>query len=245
MNFGKAWIIARKDIDTFRTKRTILGSVVLLPIIVSVGLPLILQRAVLKSGAMSPAEIPVLLDAFAFFFIIIAAVIPTAIASYSIVGEKVQKSLEPLLATPTTDGEILLGKSLAALLPSLAATWIGAVVFMTLMDNFTVGTLGYDYYPSWGMAAGLLIAAPLAATLSIELSVVISSRVNDVRSAQQLGSLMILPFAGIYVAGELNLITLDTNTLLEISAIIGAAAVLLFFVARATFSREEILTKWK
>ena len=44
-----------------------------------------------------------LLDSFSFFFVIIATIIPTAISSYSIVGEKVEKSLEPLLATPATD----------------------------------------------------------------------------------------------------------------------------------------------
>ena len=245
MNFGKAWIIARKDISIFRTKRTILGSVLILPIIVSVGLPLIIRDAVIKAGGINPNNIPPLLDAFAFFFVIIAAIVPTAIAAYSIVGEKVQKSLEPLLATPTTDGEILLGKSLAAFLPSMAATWVGGVVFMTLMDDFTSGTLGYNYYPSWAMAVALLVAAPLASALSIEVSIIISSRVNDVRTAQQLGSMMVLPFAGIYVAGELSLITIDMNALLEISAVIGVITIFLFFVSRATFRREEILTKWK
>ena len=66
-----------------------------------------------------------------------AAILPTAIASYSIVGEKVEKSLEPLLATPTTDGELLLGKSIAAFLPPLIATYIGALIFMVLIDIVT------------------------------------------------------------------------------------------------------------
>jgi len=247
MNLRRAWIIARKDIDTFRTKRSILYSVVLLPVIVSVGLPLLIHYSTTTNGGsgIPAAEIPVLLDAFAFFFVIIAAIIPTAIASYAIVGEKVQKSLEPLLATPTSDSEILLGKSLAAFLPSIGATWAGGVIFMLLMDWFTVGNLGYNYYPSWAMAAGLLVAVPLASVLSIELSVIVSSRVNDVRTAQQLGSLMVIPFAGIYVGGELSLIALDLNTLLEISAVIALFDVALFFLARATFRREEILTKWK
>ena len=55
-------------------------------------------------------------DALVFIFIILAAIIPTVIGSYSIVGEKIEK-LETLLATPTTDSEILLGKTLAAFLP--------------------------------------------------------------------------------------------------------------------------------
>ena len=52
-------------------------------------------------------------------------------------GEKVEKSLEPLLATPTTDGEILLGKSIAAFIPPVVATWAGAAIYMALIDNLT------------------------------------------------------------------------------------------------------------
>ena len=55
-----------------------------------------------------------------------------------------------------------------------------------------------------------------------------------------------LPFAGIYVAGELDLIPLgDTTNLLIISGILLVVDPLLLYVARATFRREEILTKWK
>jgi ABC-2 type transport system permease protein len=41
------------------------------------------------------------------------------------------------------------------------------------------------------------------------------------------------------------LIILDTVTLIIISAILLAADSLLFYLSRATFQREEILTKWK
>ena len=75
-----------------------------------------------------------MINLFAFFFIIGAATLLMVIASCSIVGEKQEQSLEPLLATPTTDGEILLGKSIGALLPPLIAIWIGAVIFMGMID---------------------------------------------------------------------------------------------------------------
>jgi ABC-2 type transport system permease protein len=76
--------------------------------------------------------------------------------------------------------------------------------------------------------------------------VIISSRVNDVRTAQQLGVLMITPFAGLYVAGELGLLPLgSTSSLLIIAGALSVVAVLLFYVAKTTFRREEILTKWK
>jgi hypothetical protein len=81
--------------------------------------------------------------------------------------------------------------------------------------------------------------------LSVEFSVIVSSRVNDVRSANSYGILMLLPLGGIYLAGELGLISLDTTNLFIISGIFLALDVILFFVSTAAFRREEILTKWK
>ena len=161
-------------------------------------------------------------------------------------GEKVEKSLEPLLATPTTDSEILLGKGIAAFLPPIGGILGGAAIFMALMDLVTYGKLGYYYFPNWNAAILFFLMVPLAAIMSVEWNVTISARVSDVRISQQLGALVVIPLAGIYVASELNLIPLGSTTnLLIISGILLAVDLLLLYVARATFQREEILTKWK
>jgi ABC-2 type transport system permease protein len=73
-------------------------------------------------------------NAFLFFFLIGTVFLSNSLASYSLVGEKVEKSLEPLLATPTSDDEILMGKTLAAFVPTIAATFLGATAFMALVD---------------------------------------------------------------------------------------------------------------
>jgi ABC-2 type transport system permease protein len=92
----------------------------------------------------------------------------------------------------------------------------------------------------------VLLLLPLALLMSVLVNVVISSRVADVRVGQQLGTLAVLPLGGLYVSGELNLIDLGvTSNLLIIVAALLVADVLLFFISRAAFRREEILTKWK
>jgi ABC-type Na+ efflux pump permease subunit len=245
MNLGNSWIIATKDLKVIIRKRTVIYAVVVLPLLLSILFPLVVEISDRKSGGIPASSLPGLLNSFAFFFVIIPAIIPTPIASYSIVGEKIEKSLEPLLATPTTDGEILLGKSVAAFLPAIVATYASGTVFMALMDSVTYGKLGYLYFPNWGIGAILLLLAPLAALMSVELSVIASARVSDVRSASQLGSLMFLPFLGIYLAGEIGLISLGTTNLLIISAVLAVFDLLLFRVSTAAFRREEILTKWK
>ncbi len=243
MRLSKSWLIARKDFKTFRKKRYIIYSTVVVPIIIAILFPIVIDVAARRNTA---AALPILLPAFAFFYVILAGVLPTAIASYSIVGEKVQKSLEPLLATPVTDSEILLGKGISAFVPSVVAILGGSVLFMILMDLVTVSTLGYYFFPNLNSAILLFLLVPLAILMSVEWNVFVSSKVNDVRASQQIGALLVIPLAGIYVAGEINLIDLgDSSNLFIIAAILLIVALLLFYLARATFKREEILTKWK
>jgi ABC-2 type transport system permease protein len=247
MNLSKSWTIAAKDLKVFRRKKNIVFSTIAPPLLISILLPAVVTFVGTRKGGtgMAAPELLILLPAFTFFFIIMSAPLITAIASYSLVGEKVEKSLEPLLATPTTDGEILLGKSVAAFLPPMASIYAGAAIFMVLMDEAAYGRLGYYYFPNLDTGLIFLLLAPLAAILSVEVNVIVSSRVSDVRAAQQLGALTTLPFAGIYLASEIGLISLDTNNLLMISGVLLAADILLFYVSTATFDREEILTKWK
>jgi ABC-2 type transport system permease protein len=245
MRLSKAWIIAEKDFAIFRKKKSVIYSVVLFPLFVSISLPLIVQFIGSQSGGIPAEALTTVLNAFSFFYITGAVTLPTAIASYSLVGEKVQKSIEPLLATPTTEAEILLGKSIAAFLPPIAAIYIGAVLFMALIDSLTYSTLGYFYFPNWNMGVIILLLAPLGSILSIEFDILISSRVNDVRAAQQLGGIVALPFLGIYILAEASILSLETINLLIISASLVAIDVVLFYISKAVFRREKILTKWK
>jgi ABC-type transport system involved in multi-copper enzyme maturation permease subunit len=248
MRFSKSWIIASKDFKVYMKKSNILYALIVIPILIAFLIPGVISYAGHKNGGsgIPAAELTVLLPAFSFFYLILAGYLPSSIASYSLVGEKVEKSLEPLLATPTTDSEILLGKGIAAFIPPVVAILGGSAIFMALMDLVTHSKLGYYFFPNWNAAIVLFLMVPLAVIMSVEWNIVVSSRVSDVRTAQQLGIIMVLPFAGIYVSGELDIVNLGvTNNLLIIAGIIFVVDILLFYVARATFQREEILTSWK
>jgi ABC-2 type transport system permease protein len=245
MNLSAAWIIASKDLKSVRRKKSIFIGLILFPLLLALLFPGVLLYVGRNNAAIPADSLSNLLNAFSFFFVIAAGVLPTAIASYSIVGEKMEKSLEPLLATPTTDSEILLGKSLAAFLPPLIAIYASSVLYMVLIDYVTYPQLAYPYYPNLSIAIILFLVIPFAEVLSIELSVIASSKVNDIRSANQLGGLMFLPFMIIYVASEIGLIVLNDTNLLIIAGALALVDAALFFFSTATFHREEILTKWK
>jgi len=244
VRLSQAWVVARHDMHLLRQKRGILAGLIALPLGVGFGFPALVGLILSSNSTDASAWLPMYLDAFSFWFVIGAASLPTTIAAYSIVGEKVSKSLEPLLATPTTDGEILVGKGLAAFVPTVTAMWAGSIPFQILIDLETRGPLGYLYYPNWSMAISLFLLMPTVALLAIEASVVISSHVTDVRSAQQYASVIFVPLIFVYVASEVAL-SLDVTTLLVLTGAFALLVVALYFVSTRTFHREEILTRWK
>ena len=91
----------------------------------------------------------------------------------------------------------------------------------------------------------LLLLAPLAAIFSIELAVIASSRVSDVRGANQIAGLMFIPFMVVFVAGVEGIFAFSIDNLLIFSGVVLIVDLVLFFLSTSTFKREEILTKWK
>jgi ABC-type transport system involved in multi-copper enzyme maturation permease subunit len=247
MKLSRSWTLTMKEFAVFKKKKYIIYSLVALPIILAVLLPgTILFTTSWRT--LPPGQLVVVLSILrsdSAIFVILSGILPSVIGSYSIIGEKVEKSLEPLLGTPATDSELLLGKALAAFIPTLGATYAGAGLYIVLVDGITYGHLKYLLLPDWGTAVILLLVAPLACIFSVEFNVMISARVNDIRSAQQLGSLVVLPLLAIFILGEANALAIDAYNMLIVAGLLLVASIALSFAARATFSREEILTKWK
>ncbi|MBX5329333.1 MAG: ABC transporter permease subunit [Candidatus Bathyarchaeota archaeon] len=243
MRLWKAWIVAKKDISVFRKNKYILYSLIAMPLVLALPIPATIFY-------LSPSQIPLevltpIMNGMLSFFILIPAILPTIIASYSFVGEKMEKSLEPLLATPTTDNELLVGKCLAAFLPSIIATYIGSAGFVILVGIETYNRFGVILFPNWEWAVIMAFAAPLACILSVEMNVIISSRVNDVRAAQQLGGIAVLPIILIYFLAQLGIAEINVFYMLVVSSILFVADLALYYISRKVFQREEILTKWK
>ena len=243
MKLWKSWVIATKDFSIFRKKKRILYTLIILPLLISIGLPILISFMTQIDNPTT--EIISLLNAFSYFYIILAFIQSSTLASYSILGEKIEQSLEPLLATPTTESELLFGKTIASFLPSIAVIYVGSIIFMVLSDAVTYNTIGYLFFPNLSMMFILLLAVPLSSILSIQLNVIISSRVNDVRTANQIGLLLFIPFIGVYLLLVTNIISLNIVNLSEIFIILFVIDGILFYISKATFRRDEILTKWK
>ena len=239
MNWQNVVTIARKDLTIMMTRRSLRIGLVVLPL----GLAILFSQIIAHAN-IPAATLPQELNAFLFFFMIYTGALPATMASYSMVGEKIERSLEPLLATPASDGEILLGKGLAALVPPLLAMWAGMITLMALCDVSTHAVLGYLYFPNWLAAVTVFVVAPLLAIMAVGFSVLMSARVSEVRTAQQLAALAAIPGVGLYIGLITGAFSLDVVSLVVIAGILAALDAGLGLAARATFHREEILTRW-
>ena len=250
MRFSKSWIVAAKDLSVFRNNKYILYSLIAMPLLMGLLVPLILiysleAQAALLTQAQLVETASYLVNMFSSFFVITAVALPTVIASYSFIGEKLEKSLEPLLATPTTDGELLFGKSLGAFIPCIGATYIGELIFVIVINGWSIINLGTFLLPIvyWTLVTGIVI--PLAGVLSVEANIIISSKVNDLRAAQQVGGIIIMPMLLLTVLPSLIQTIPMVTIALILSGGLAIAVIGLFYLSKATFQREEILTKWK
>ena len=183
-------------------------------------------------------------EQFLMLFLVIPVTGAMALASHSVVGEKQARTLEPLLATPITTFELLVAKVIGALLPTLAITAAGLAIYVAGIVAFADdGVL--RAMVSARTAALVLLVAPAAALVSLQSAILISSRVNDARTAQQFGVMIIIPLSALLVAQFMGTMWLSAATLALIGLGLFGVWLLLTLVSIAVFERESILIRWR
>lgn len=182
---------------------------------------------------------------FSVLFLLLPVFIPSVLASYAIVGEKRERTLEPVLATPIRTWELLLGKALAALIPALAITIASATLFVVGILSFAVSdrVRGLIVSPGWILA--VLVDTPLLALIGVALIVVLSSRVNDPRTAQQISAVLVVPVMALLLGQLAGVIVLSPALALGIGVVLAVVAVVALWLAARLFQREVILTRWR
>ena len=68
MNFGKAWLVTKKDLLIMRKRKSILALMFVLPLLLSIGLPSLIDYLIIRKSP-PVSEITELLGSFAYFFL--------------------------------------------------------------------------------------------------------------------------------------------------------------------------------
>jgi ABC-type Na+ efflux pump permease subunit len=185
----------------------------------------------------------VLADWFVLY-LIMPVFVPILISSHAVAGEKEKRTLEPLLSSPVTPLELVIGKSLASLIPSVALCVL-AFVFLCIGVDAMAWKLAHEaLLPNTMWTFGVLVIAPLFAFFGNGVAVLISARVGDSRLAQQLSGLFVLPLVGL-AAGQFGG-ALKAGS--EYYALLGVLVLLLdvgiLLAARRLFDRERLMSRW-
>lgn len=179
------------------------------------------------------------------FLLLLPVMIPSLVASYSIVGEKTSQTLEPLLATPIRTWELLFGKMLTAFLPTIALTWFFAVLFAigVRLIASSDGVFALLIGAPWLLS--VLLLSPALSMIAIAITVGISSRAKDPRSAQEVSAMLVIPIV-LTIPGQLSgFIFIDATVVLVASLVLAAMASIAIWIVARLFDREWILTRWR
>ena len=226
--------IYRKEIREYRRKRSIVTAMAIWPLLFLIQ-PLITIFTLPASSAAQVADHHELL-----YLLAIPALVPATLAAYAVAGERQQGTLEPVLTTPVSREEFLLGKALAVLAPSVVIAYAVFGLFAVCVELFAQPGVAPALLAGPDVLAQLIFT-PLLAGWSIWLGIGISTRVSEIRVAQQFGLLANLPSVAVTTLVAVNLI----HPTLALA--IGGAVLLLLLnrvgwrVAAVLFDRERLI----
>jgi ABC-2 type transport system permease protein len=233
---GQVRAVARKELREFQRNRSLVAGMAIVPAIFC--LQPLLDAFTLDSTASGALRHEHVL----LYMLAIPALVPSFVAAYSVVGERQQSTLEPILTTPVRPGELLLGKALAALVPSIAIAYLVYGLFLAGVGLFAQPAVADALIRLPDLLAQLAFT-PLLAGWTIWIATLISTRAGDVRVAQQLSALASLPSVALTTLIAFNIIPAS-----RLIALVAAAALLLlnrlgWRLATAAFDRERLITR--
>jgi ABC-2 type transport system permease protein len=230
--------ILRKELRDYRRNRFVIGTMVAAPA-VFIALPMI--QLFVANATGNTAHLDLRIGLSLLYMLVIPVTVPSAVSAYSVVGEREQGTLEPVLTTPIRREEFLIGKALAAFVPTLVIAYAVFGIFLAVAALFAHPVIVSAIYAGPHVLVQLLFT-PLLAGWAIWVGIAVSARSTDVRVAQQLSVLGSLPPLVILALMSLNVISESTDLAIGLAAVLLAFDLLAWRVVAAMFDRERIVT---
>ena len=185
----------------------------------------------------------VLVYMLAPMFLILPLMVASVIAADSFAGEKERKTLEALLYTPTTDGELFLAKLLSAWLPALGVAWGGFILYSVVANLAAWPTMGKIFFPNlmWLVLAAWV--APAVAGLGLGVTVLVSVRAQGFQEAYQLGAIVVLPILLLVIGQATGVMYFNTWLVLLLGLLFWVVDLLILWYGGRTFRRQQLATR--
>ena len=174
------------------------------------------------------------------------AAVPGVVTSLASAGVRIfrvtpqEASLDALLYTPTTDGELLLGKLLSAWLPALGIAWGGFLLYTVTANIAAWPVMGRLWFPTtvWVILAEWV--APAVAGLGVVAMVLISSRARTFQAAYRRGGLVILPILLLFILPAAGVMAFSAWVLVLLGLVIWAVDAALLRLGRRSVRRTKL-----
>lgn len=232
--------VVRKELREFRRNKLVVGTMVALPLIFVV-IPL--SNVLSLHAGTSPGTLKAVVDSAGFTFFLVPLILPTVIAGYAVVGEREQGTLEPVLTTPLRGNELVLGKGLAAILPTVGIAYALYAIFVVAVRAAAIdAVVSLVWQPAKVLA--VLLFTPLLAAFSIWVGLAISVRSSDIRVAQQLAGLGMLPMIGLLSLFSFGVVAPTVTVAIAGVAVLVVVDAGAWRIVSALFDRERLLTRY-
>jgi ABC-type Na+ efflux pump permease subunit len=234
--------VVRKELLDYRRKRSIVVSMLIFPVLFLVE-PVVTIFVAPPSGSPASLEKTVILPLL--YMLLIAVVTPSTLAAYTVVGERDQGTLEPLLTTPIRQQEFVLGKAAAVLIPSVALAYVVYGLFLICVALFAHHEVSSAVFHDGPTLLALFLFAPLVAGWAVVVGMAVSVRASEVRVAQQLGMLASFPVIGVIILLISGVISPTFSSALEFGAGLLVVDLIALRLVSKMFDRERLVTGTK
>ncbi|MGA3218673.1 MAG: ABC transporter permease subunit [Acidimicrobiales bacterium] len=227
--------ILRKELRDYRRNRFVIGTMAAVPVLF-ITLPTIQLIAANATNKALSLRIGLSL----LYMLVIPVTMPSVVCAYSVVGEREQGTLEPVLTTPIRREEFLIAKALAAFVPTLVIAYAVFGIFLAVAALFAHPVIVSAIYARPHVLVQFLFT-PLLAGWAIWVGIAVSTRSTDVRVAQQLSVLGSFPPLIIVALMSLNVISESTALAIGLAAALLAFDLLAWRVVAGMFDRERLV----
>jgi ABC-type Na+ efflux pump permease subunit len=238
MSTQRVRAVVRKEFREFRRNRFVIVTMAVLPLVFLIT-PLLTIFKIPESA--SGPQVKAAVGTISLLLLIVPIVLPPVLAAYSVVGEREQGTLEPVLTAPVRASELLVGKAVAVFLPSVGLAYaIYLVVLLAVRYGAAQVVTDVVWHPPQLLAQ--LLFTPLLALWSIWVGIGISTRVSDVRVAQQLATVAGLPLLGFTSLISFQIIKPSVPLAVGLALALLVVDIAAGRVVARLFDRERLIT---
>jgi ABC-type transport system involved in multi-copper enzyme maturation permease subunit len=238
VHIARVAAVIRKELAELRRNRLIVVTAVLLPVIFLIGPTATILS--IKASALS-TTLDKRVDYALFLPLMVSVLVPAVMSAYSVVGEREQGTLEPVLTTPVSRAELLTGKAVAVFMPAAVLGYLIFGIFVTITQLAAAAPVAAAVRHAPQLPAALVFI-PLLAAWAIWAGLAISTRVSDTRVAQQLAVLGSLPPVALAALMQFQVISPTFDLAAALAGGLLAVDCAACLVVARLFDRERLIT---